>query len=171
MRIFSAAVTLLLAFPVVSNAQSLDQVLAAARVHQTQQAFGKGVQIYGCQLQSGTPAWVFLGPDAILYQLAGNNPEQVATHSTGPVWQWSDGSGAFGKTLQTVASTHPDSIPQLLVQTQPFGTANGVLAGNRYVTRTDTVGGITPTTGCDSVHIGTTARVPYTATYTFFAAN
>ena len=90
---------------------------------------------------------------------------------TGPIWQWIDGSGVFGRTLTSALSATPNSVTQLLVQTQPFGTANGVLSAVTYITRTDTTGGTAPFTGCDTVHIGTTARVPYTANYTFFAPN
>lgn len=166
------ATMLMLALPAIAGyAQSSAQILTPANVHQTQQAYGNGVQIYSCQPVSGTSVWVFLAPDAILYQLSGSAPQQVATHSTGPVWQWNDGSGVFGKTSQSVPSTTPNSIPQLLIQAQTFGTAKGVLSGTAYVTRTNTMGGITPLTGCDTIHIGTTARVPYSATYTFFAAD
>jgi len=171
MRIHATILTLAL-LPFTSHAQTLSQILAAANVHQTEQTYGNGVQIYSCQPVSGSPTWVFLAPDAILYQLSGSIPQQVATHSTGPVWQWNDGSGVFGRTLQSIPSTNPNSIPQLLIQAQTFGTARGVLSGTAYVTRTDTSGGTVPAAaGCDTVHIGTTARVPYNATYTFFATN
>lgn len=155
----------------VSHAQGIDQTLVPANVHQIQQAYGNGVQIYGCQPINGNPVWVFLAPDAILYQLSGSTPQQVATHSAGPVWQWNDGSGLFGKTLQSISSTNLNSIPQLLVQAQTFGTPKGVLSSTAYVTRTNTVGGTTPLSGCDTIHIGTIAHVPYSATYTFFATN
>ncbi len=170
MRIYTTA--LALAFlSTVTHAQSVVQALIPANVHRIQQAYGNGNQNYGCQRVNGNPVWIFLAPDAILYQLSSSIPQQFATHSTGPVWQWNDGSGVFGKAVQSIPSTNSNSIPQLLIQTQTFGTVKGVLSSTTYVTRTDTMGGTTPLTGCDTIHIGTTARVPYSAIYTFFATN
>ena len=146
---------------------------STAGLTQVEQTFGKGVQIYTCQTVSGAPTWVFLGPSAILYQTPANSPngpEQVATHSTGPVWQWSDSSGLFGTTVLSEPSSNANSIPQLLLSVQHFGAANGVLSGVNYVTRTNTYGGIAPVSGCDAEHSGTVADVPYTAIYTFYKA-
>ncbi len=39
-----------------------------------------------------------------------------------------------------------------------------------FIRRSDTHGGIAPLTGCDSQHLNISARVPYTATYTFYSA-
>ena len=162
-----SVVTMLAVAP--APAQTIQQALADRGVQQVQQAFARGFQVYSCQLQAGSPKWIFLAPDATLYQGANGAIEDVATHSAGPVWEWIDGSGVFGRSILSVPAPAPNSIPWLLLQTQPFGTQGGVLSSVAFVTRTDTIGGITPTAGCDAVHIGTTARVPYSATYTFFA--
>ena len=144
-----------------------------AGYQQVQQATGVGVQMYECQALSGTPAFAFVGPDATLYQFlpdSNGQPIPVATNTSGPVWTWRDGSGVVGTTVLTEPSSAPNSIPQLLLRTTNFGTAGGALSTVAYITRTGTNGGTSPTSGCDTAHIGTIARVPYTATYTFFAA-
>ena len=172
MRLSIATLTFALLLQTAAHAQTPDQVLAAAGAQQVQQTFGKGVQIYNCQLQNGAPAWIFAAPEATLYQLTSadkNGPVQVALHSAGPVWQWNDGSGVYGTLLQSVPSPDPNSIPELLLSTQHFGTKGGVLSTVTYVLRSQTNGGTTLAAGCDTAHIGTVARVPYTATYTFYA--
>ena len=45
-----------------------------------------------------------------------------------------------------------------------------MLARVTYVRRSDTHGGLNPTTGCDSKHLNAVSRIPYTATYTFYSA-
>jgi hypothetical protein len=40
----------------------------------------------------------------------------------------------------------------------------------KFIRRSDTRGGIAPTTGCDAQHLNATSRVPYTAIYTFYSA-
>ncbi len=172
MRLPIGTLTLTLLLQTAALAQTPDQILASANVQQVQQTFGKGVQIYNCQLQNGTPAWIFAAPEAALYQLTSadrNGPVQVALHSAGPVWQWNDGSGVYGTLIQSVPSPDPNSIPELLLSAQHFGTKAGVLSTVTYVLRSQTNGGTALSTGCDTVHIGAVARVPYTATYTFYS--
>ncbi len=158
---------LLLALPLSAFAQG-PIASATANLRQVQQAFGRGVQLYRCQ--AGSLKFVPLGPDAVLYKDAASH-EQVATHGIGPVWQWGDGSGVFGTVRQTVPASDPAlNVATLVLAAQPFGIPNGVLAPVTVVTRTDAKGGAAPSAGCDAGHVGTVARVPYTATYTFYAA-
>src|SRR3984885_4547361 len=72
---------------------------------------GKGVQIYHCDWPQGTPAWVFVAPEATLY--AGT--ETVGTHGAGPTWRWKDGSAITGKLLISQPSPDGASIPWLLL--------------------------------------------------------
>ena len=155
----------------MAQAQSkpMAQALQAANFAPIQVTYGKGVQVYSCQPRNETPAWFLLKPETPLYQIVDGQPVEVAQNLAGPIWQWKDGSGVFGKVLESQPSPEPNSIPWLLVQAQPFGTAGGVLARVAYVTRTDTKGGTVLAGGCDAAHIGATAGVPYTATYTFYA--
>jgi len=46
----------------------------------------------------------------------------------------------------------------------------GILTTVDFIRRSDTHGGIAPTTGCDAQHVNENARIPYTATYTFYSA-
>lgn len=170
MRSLPLSPAVILVAALSSPAQTIPQAIADHGLQTVQQTYGRGFQVYGCELQAGAPKWIFLAPDAHLYQGAGGAIEEVAAHSAGPVWEWTDGSGLFGKTILSVPAPALNSVPWLLLQAQPFGTKDGALSTVTFVARTDTNGGTTPTSGCDAAHIGTTARVPYTATYTFLAA-
>jgi hypothetical protein len=126
---------------------------------------GKGVQIYTCQQSAAQPQWVFQAPEATLIDASGN---PVGTHGAGPIWKSNDGSSIKGELLQKAASPDASSIPWLLLKgISPSGS--GIMTRVEYIRRSDTHGGAAPTTGCDAKHLNTLARVPYTATYTFYA--
>jgi FtsP/CotA-like multicopper oxidase with cupredoxin domain len=129
---------------------------------------GRGVQIYHCQQQQqGSPAWVFVAPEATLYAGA----QAVGTHGAGPTWRWKDGSAVTGRVLVNQRAPDGVSIPWLLLAASPAidSTPTGILARVSYVRRSDTHGGMPPA-GCDARHLGAVARVPYTAVYTFYKA-
>jgi hypothetical protein len=44
----------------------------------------------------------------------------------------------------------------------------GILADAAFIRRTDTKGGVAPTTGCDAGHISEQVRMRYSASYQFF---
>jgi hypothetical protein len=121
---------------------------------------GRGVQIYTCT----AGAWTFTAPEADLY----DGDTKVGTHSAGPVWTWQDGSSIRGKVLTTTPAPEHTNIPWLLLSASPNGDTAGELTGTKFVRRTDTSGGVAPTTGCDATHTGATVRVPYTALYSFY---
>ena len=126
---------------------------------------GKGVQIYICQQTANGPQWVFQAPEATLTDASGN---RMGTHSAGPTWKSNDGSTVKGELLQKSASPEPASIPWLLLKAvNPSGF--GIMTSVEFIRRSDTHGGIAPATGCDAQHLAATARVPYTATYTFYS--
>ncbi len=120
-----------------------------------------GVQIYSCELdKTGHLGWVFQHPRATLYDSAGR---AVIEHDVGPSWQATDGSRIVGHVISQVPSASPNSIAQLLLETK--STADGILAGVRYVQRIDTVGGIPPSEPCAQEHqVGSS---PYLARYIF----
>ena len=127
---------------------------------------GKGVQIYTCQQSAAGPQWVFQAPEATLIDASGN---PVGTHGAGPIWKSNDGSYVKGELLQKASSPDASSIPWLLLRgISPSGS--GIMTRVEFIRRSDTHGGISPTTGCDAQHLNTLARVPYTATYTFYSA-
>ena len=126
---------------------------------------GKGVQIYTCQQTPTGPQWVFQAPEATLTDATGN---PVGTHGAGPVWRSRDGSTVKGDLLQKKASPEAASIPWLLLKAVS-PTGSGIMTRVEYIRRSDTHGGTSPTTGCDAQHLNAISRVPYTATYTFYA--
>jgi hypothetical protein len=126
----------------------------------------KGSQIYLCQRNENSYQWLFTAPVARLFDDAGN---EVATHGDGPVWNYQDSSSIQGIVQVKVPSPDPASIPWLLLKAvNP--ARSGILTKVDFIRRSDTQGGIAPTTACDEAHAGAVARVPYTATYTFYSA-
>jgi len=127
---------------------------------------GKGAQIYTCQQSPTGPQWVLQAPEATLIDASGN---PVGTHGAGPIWKSNDGSTVKGEFLQKSSSPEATSIPWLLLKAvNPSGS--GLMTRVEYIRRSDTHGGASPTTGCDTQHLNAVSRVPYTATYTFYSA-
>jgi hypothetical protein len=120
--------------------------------HEILKATGKGVQIYSCQ----NAQWVFQAPEATLFNAAG---VEIGTHGAGPVWKFKDGRSVKGQVAAKRDAPAAGDIPWLLLK------ADG--GGVEYIRRTETHGGIAPAGACES---GKTLRVPYSATYTFYAA-
>jgi len=118
------------------------------------------VQIYSCTAAEGDPAWGAAKPEAELSQADGH---VVGRHFEGPTWEAQDGSRVVGSVIDQAPAPKPHAVAWLLLAGQ--ATGSGVLAGTRYVLRNDTAGGEKPAGGCTP---GETARVPYTASYTFY---
>ncbi len=127
-----------------------------------------GVQIYTCKAKDdGTGyEWSFSAPEATLYDTAMN---VIGSHGAGPFWAAKDGSRIEGKVQAKVASSDPTAIPWLLLATTSTGT-DGLFATTTFIHRLETVAGIAPTDGCDEASTGQEARIPYAATYYFYAA-
>ena len=132
---------------------------------------GNGVQIYRC---TGTSApappafqWVFQSPEATLVDPS--TGKDLAKHSAGPTWTWTDGSAITGKLLQKHPAANPADIPWLLLEAHSIGQA-GALSDIAFVRRSNTQAGQAPTDGCDAAHLDNVIRVPYQATYTFYTA-
>ena len=143
-----------------AHGQSID---VPAGQHEVLKATGRGVQIYRCeQQQDSTTKWIFVAPEAQLFV----NGVVSGTHGAGPVWTYRDGSSVHGKVTSTVQN--PGNIPLLLLKaTDSSGT--GLLTQVSYIERSETSGGLITGEVCDAGHAGSLSRVPYTATYTFFA--
>jgi Protein of unknown function (DUF3455) len=127
---------------------------------------GEGVQIYNCQQSAGTPQWVFQAPEATLLNTAGDS---IGTHAAGPIWRSNDGSTVKGDLLQKSPSPEASAIPWLLLKASGT-TGSGIMSKVEFIRRSHTHGGVAPTSGCDTQHLASTARVSYTATYTFYSA-
>ncbi len=107
---------------------------------------------------------MFQAPVARLFDA---NQNEVGTHGDGPLWNFEDGSSIQGVPFAKSSSPDPASIPWLLLKgVKPRRV--GVLTAVDFIRRSDTKGGTPPTSGCDPVHKGDIARIPYTATYTFY---
>jgi uncharacterized protein DUF3455 len=127
---------------------------------------GDGVQIYSCKEADGAVKWVFVGPEAKLLDASG---KEVGSHGAGPFWKSVDGSLVKGQlAAKQDAPGGAGDIPWLLAKASAH-EGDGVLAKVEYIRRSDTHGGVAPSGGCDAEHLNANARVPYTATYTFYA--
>lgn len=130
-------------------------------------ARGEGAQIYKCSEAQGSYKWVLAGPDARLLDETG---QQIGKHFAGPTWQLVDGSQVIGELVASKASGDAHAVAWLLLRAKS-GSATGKLRDVAYVRRTETHGGVADPSGCRSASdAGRTARVPYSATYTFYAA-
>lgn len=148
------------------NAQSSDPTLPPATQHAVLTLQGRGAQIYGCQPVAGVFQWIFQAPVARLFDDSG---KEVGTHADGPTWTYWDSSSIQGVRLTTQLSPEAANIPWLLLKSA-MPMRSGVMTSVEYIRRSDTKGGVAPTTGCDAAHKGDLARVPYTATYTFYSS-
>lgn len=124
-------------------------------------AYAAGVQIYSWN--GATGKWVFVAPEAMLYDSEGN---VVGIHYAGPTWETESGSKVVAARIAGV-TVDANSIPWLLLQANT-AEGPGVLAGTTYVQRVNTAGGIAPSAA--GTADGQIARVPYTAEYYFYRA-
>jgi Protein of unknown function (DUF3455) len=130
-------------------------------------ALGKGVQIYTCKAKSDDPSkfdWTFKAPEADLFNHKG---EKIGKHYGGPTWEANDGSKVVGEVKARANAPDASAIPWLLLSAQSH-EGSGKFSTVTYLQRVNTVGGKAPTQGCDSSHVGTEARVDYTADYYFY---
>jgi hypothetical protein len=155
-----------LSFSLALTATAQNQTEPPSTQHAILTVTGKGTQIYICQQSPTGPQWVFQAPEANLTDASGN---PAGTHSAGPTWNSKDGSSVKGEVLVKANSPDPNSIPWLLLKAHE-ASGSGIMTKVEFIRRSDTHGGIAPTTGCDAQHLNTGARVPYTATYTFYSA-
>lgn len=137
------------------------ELQAPAGYERVLQTIGRGVQIYEC----ADGAWKFKEPEAAI--LDNQNGEQVAIHYAGPIWESTrDGSmvGAAVKARHDAPAAQ-DDIPWLLLEATSNAGA-GAFSEVAYIQRLDTVGGAAPSGSCVT---GQMARIPYQATYDFWA--
>jgi hypothetical protein len=142
-----------------ANSQSPSADLSGATL--VLQARGEGVQIYTCQHDADW-AWKLKGPDATLFD---DKHLAIGKHFAGPKWRLDDGSEVQGKLL--TSTPHAGTVPWLLLSATSTGS-EGRLSHVERVARTETQGGVAPTTGCDAQHPDAEVRVPYSATYSFY---
>jgi hypothetical protein len=128
---------------------------------------GDGVQIYACKDPSGGPAqWTLVAPDAKLLDASG---KVIGTHGAGPFWKSVDGSLVRGQVVAKNNAPAAGDVAWLLLKASAH-EGEGLLSRVEFIRRTETHGGAAPAAGCDAQHRNAEVRVPYTATYTFYAA-
>jgi FtsP/CotA-like multicopper oxidase with cupredoxin domain len=141
---------------------SADQALAL-------RAQAAGVQVYACAASGDAShfAWTLKGPEADLFDGSGR---KIGKHYAGPTWEALDGSKVGASVKARADSPDGKAIPWLLLAaTSNDGT--GVLAHVASIQRLNTAGGSNPPAqACDETNAGAERRVPYTATYYFYAA-
>jgi len=80
-----------------------------------------------------------------------------------------DGSKVAGEVKARDDGPAATAIPWLLL-TAKSPSGNGVFSRTQSIQRLYTVGGKAPAGGCSKAQLGKAARVPYKATYYFYAA-
>jgi hypothetical protein len=125
-----------------------------------------GVQIYTCEAKEGGFAWSFKAPEANLFDKQGR---QVGAHFAGPTWKLDDGSDVVGEVVAKADAAEPGAIQWLLLRVKSH-QGSGALSPVAYIRRTETKGGLAPSTACDASHLSQQARMRYSATYQFFSA-
>jgi len=167
MRILAASlIATALSILALSAQQTGGPIDPPADASEVLQAKGDGVQIYACTDTHSGLKWVLEGPDARLLDLSGSI---IGSHFAGPTWRLVDGSQVQGELVASKPALEADSVAWLLLKARA-GTATGRLANVQFIRRTETHGGAAPASGCQSSgDTGKTVRIPYTATYTFYA--
>jgi hypothetical protein len=137
-------------------------------------AAATGSQNYACTLVAGdggtSYAWSLVGPEATLSDC---HSAPIGRHfasdagAAAPEWQMTDGAYVIGKKM-AAAPADGASVPWLLLSVEAHG-GTAPFTEAHYVQRTRTSGGVAPSAGCDSGHVGEVRKVPYTADYLFYA--
>jgi Protein of unknown function (DUF3455) len=151
---------------VISPALAQNKIDAPAGQQAMLSVKGDGVQIYVCKNVDGAAQWLFQAPEAKLLDSAG---KEVGTHGAGPFWKSADGSLVKGQLLASEKAPGAGDIAWLLLRASAH-EGTGVFSTVEYIRRTETHGGVAPSSGCDAEHLSSNTRVPYTATYTFYSA-
>ena len=164
--LFTSALILMLGCTAVSSASGAPDVRPPTGVAVVREVQGGGVQVYTCRAgTNGTYQWILNGPKAILINEDGSD---FGTHSAGPTWTAADGSSITADGAHPVEKVdRPDSVPALLLNVAT-SRGSGALSGVRLVRRSQTEGGLPPSTGCDSAHQNETVASHYSAVYTFY---
>ncbi|MFG2525132.1 DUF3455 domain-containing protein [Streptomyces sp. NPDC048527] len=149
--------------------------------HLVRVVHAEGQQIYQCTQNAtdGSYSWTLARPAAVLlngygtvfgyhtYTLYKPSGQMV------PTWAALDGSWVQAVKASSVAS--PDgaaNIPWVLLQRVASGSQHGsTLTATTYVQRTNTVGGVAPSTTCDQTNAGTEKGIDYQADYSFYEAS
>jgi hypothetical protein len=139
---------------------------------------GVGQQVYQCDESStGTYAWTLLTPAATLFAADGavagfhHYTYNSTLAAQEPTWISTDGSWVQGEKIVTEASpSGAADIPWLLLKAVATSAPanDGVFSTVTYVQRTDTVGGVAPSTTCAASNSGSVQGSDYSADYSYY---
>ena len=124
---------------------------------------GKGVQQFQCTADAKGRYWRFITPQA---QLTDAHGRVVARQGSDGNFFAKDGSMLSVKIEKYADKATAGNVRDLLYKSSHRGR-EGLLSGITHVKRTDGKGGV-PLTRCSPSQLGTTLKVPFTATYTFY---
>jgi len=124
-----------------------------------------GVQIYECGAGKDGFQWLFKGPEADLFDRAGN---RIGRHYGGPTWESNDGSKVVAALKARDDAPDANAIPWLLLGAKSTA-GTGVFGRTTSIQRVNTAGGLAPAEACTQRDAGKVARVAYTAVYYFYA--
>jgi hypothetical protein len=147
--------------PVPQVAQSLRAPAGQVLSHEL---LAQGVQVYECAAAADASRmeWKFKAPEATLTDRQGR---PMGTHYGGPTWKAPDGSAVVAEVKAREKAPDPGAIPHLLLAVKS-ATGTGSFERVRSIQRLETSGGVAPAGPCSASQV---ARVPYTATYYFYA--
>ena len=191
-RLGALGTVFVVALPQVGHAQNVTPPAVPDRlqVEEGNEAFlighAFGSQDYVCAASGSGVAFVLTTPEAVLFDNPGRrvvnhffSPNPVEGGTIRATWQSTRDSSVFWGKLAASATfqTDPDFVAPDAIAWLTLGRA-GVLVGvgggrelsvATFVQRVNTVGGLAPSTGCNSpADIGKTAFVPYEADYVFY---
>ncbi|MGZ4969889.1 MAG: DUF3455 domain-containing protein [Methylobacter sp.] len=141
-----------------------EQIKVPAGNHPVLTVHAKGDQIYQCSLNKGEYAWETQAPDAKLFDEQG---KIVGNHTAGPLWEYKEGSQVVGRVVKKIDMAPGSAISWLLVEVVTH-KGDGLFSNVNFINRINTHGGLPPSSGCDSNHLGSEKRVAYTADYIFY---
>jgi uncharacterized protein DUF3455 len=146
---------------------------------------GDGTQNYVCSPAKsiGQVAWTLFTPRATLFnddrgQLTSHyfspNPHEIAT-PVRATWEDSQDTSTVWAKGNATAVVDPNAVAWVLLEVvgkEVGPTGGATLFPTTFIQRVNTVGGLAPTTGCDTpADLGAKAFQPYTADYVFYKKN
>jgi Protein of unknown function (DUF3455) len=127
---------------------------------------GRGVQIYKCFEEADHKyEWKLEAPEADLFD---KNGKKIGRHFAGPTWQLNAGDKLVGRVRQKLESKSKGAIPWLLLET--VDSSGDTFGHVKSVQRVETKGG-KPPAEATAANVGEKKRIPYSATYKFYAVS